>query len=74
MSPRLPETHYSLEAGSYHLLTQFMNMGEDFSFPLSRRLLEAIDIVTQQRSVHPNGTGELCHVDFLISQEETLKG
>ena len=36
-----------LEAGSYHLLTQFMNMGEDFTFPLSRRLLEAIDIVTQ---------------------------
>ena len=38
---------YSLEAGSYHLLTQFMNMGKDFTFPLSRRLLEAIDIVTQ---------------------------
>ena len=38
---------FSLEAGSYHLLTQFMNMGEDFTFPLSRRLLETIDIVTQ---------------------------
>ena len=43
-------------------------MGKDFTFPLSRRLLEAIDIVTQQRSVHPNGTGELCHVDFLMSK------
>ena len=38
---------FRLEAGSYHLLTQFMNMGEDFTFPLSRRLLEAIDIVAQ---------------------------
>ena len=63
---------YSLEAGSYHLLTQFMNMGEDFTFPLSRRLLETIDIVAQQRGIHPNGTGELCHVDFLVGQEETL--
>jgi len=38
---------FSLEAGSYHLLTQFMNMGKDFTFPLSRRLLEAIDILLQ---------------------------
>ena len=64
--------NFLLEAGSYHLLTQFMNMGKDFTFPLSRRLLETIDIVTQQRGVHPNGTGELCHVDFLVGQEETL--
>ena len=38
---------FNLEAGSYHLITQLMNMGEDFTFPLSRRLLETIDIVTQ---------------------------
>ena len=63
---------YSLEAGSYHLLTQFMNMGEDFTFPLSRRLLEAIDIVAQQCGIHPDRTGKLCHIDFLMGQEETL--
>lgn len=47
-------------------------MGEDGFFPFDRWFFKSIDVVSQKRGVHADGTGELGDVDFLVGQEKLL--
>ena len=49
-------------------------MVHDFFLTFFRRLLKTIDIITQQSRIDSKRTSKLRHINFFMSQEETLHG